>query len=166
MIIKEEISLDMFEAWSGGKDTLQKVISKGKADMLEAIIEDEFPDGITTTELNDLLWFETEQIYDWCDIIPEFSSISVEIDEDYLDDEEYDNIVGYVYITDEFGNTHDYEFEFDKDNPVGSFDIDEIEEVDIEMVDIKDKVFSSDNMPEKYRHEYLISFNNSNNKER
>ena len=27
-----------------------------------------YPDGLSDTELNDLLWFEPEQIYDWLGI--------------------------------------------------------------------------------------------------
>ena len=50
MTIKSEISLENFEAWSGGKYTLNRIINEGKCSQLEAILEDLYPDGMTNTE--------------------------------------------------------------------------------------------------------------------
>ena len=63
-----ELDLERFEAWSGAKDTLDKIIDEGKCEELEGILEDMYPDGMTETELNDLLWFESESIYEWLGI--------------------------------------------------------------------------------------------------
>lgn len=66
MKIISETSLDRFEAWSGGKDTLDVLIEKDLCDQLEAMLENDiFPDGCTDTELNDLLWFERDTIAEW-----------------------------------------------------------------------------------------------------
>ena len=35
---------------------------------LEAILEDAYPDGMDETELNDLLWFESETVFEWLGI--------------------------------------------------------------------------------------------------
>ena len=35
---------------------------------MENILEDLYPDGMTETQLNDLLWFDSEQIYEWLGI--------------------------------------------------------------------------------------------------
>lgn len=80
MKIVSEISLESFEAWSGGKDTLDRVISEGKCDELEAMLEDLYPDGMTDTQLNDLLWFEPETVYNWLGIRTE-SEIRSELEE-------------------------------------------------------------------------------------
>ena len=64
MKITSEISLKNFKAWSGAKDTLNKLIELDKCDELEFILEDLYPDGITNTQLNDILWFEDEWIYE------------------------------------------------------------------------------------------------------
>ena len=59
MKIYSDISLDNFEAWSGGYDTLEVVRDKGLLERLEAILEEDiFPEGCSDTELNDFLWFE------------------------------------------------------------------------------------------------------------
>ena len=64
MKITSEISLKNFKAWSGAKDTLNKLIELDKCDELEFILDDLYPDGLTETELNDLLWFDDEWIYE------------------------------------------------------------------------------------------------------
>ena len=64
MKITSEISLKNFKAWSGAKDTLNKLIELDKCEELEFILEDTYPDGISETQLNDILWFESEWIYE------------------------------------------------------------------------------------------------------
>lgn len=63
MTIYMETSLERFEAWSGGEDTLEVLKEKDLCERLEQILEsDIFPDGCTDTELNDFLWFEDDYI--------------------------------------------------------------------------------------------------------
>ena len=64
MKITNEISLKNFKAWSGAKDTLNKLIELDKCDDLEFILEDLYPNGMTETQLNDILWFDDEWIYE------------------------------------------------------------------------------------------------------
>lgn len=80
MKIVSEVSIADFEAWSGGKDTLDRIIAEDKCDELEAILEDLYPDGMTDTQLNDLLWFEPETVYGWLGIRTE-SEIRSELEE-------------------------------------------------------------------------------------
>ena len=63
MKITSEMSLKNFKAWSGAKDTLNKLIKLDKCDELEFILDDLYPDGLTDTQLNDILWFDDEWIY-------------------------------------------------------------------------------------------------------
>ena len=58
-----ETSLENFEAWSGGKDTMND-LSHSDCERLEQHIEELYPDGITDTQLNDFLWFERDTIAD------------------------------------------------------------------------------------------------------
>ena len=64
MKITSEMSLKNFKAWSGAKDTLNKLIELDKCDDLEFILDELYPDGLTETQLNDILWFEDEWIYE------------------------------------------------------------------------------------------------------
>lgn len=71
MKIYKEESLSNFEWWSGAEDTAQHIWEEqGREgfDQLEAILEDLYPDGIDETELNDLLWFDAETVYEWLGI--------------------------------------------------------------------------------------------------
>ena len=68
MTITYELDLNSFQAWSGAKDTLDRIQREGKCAELENILEDLYPDGMTETELNDLLWFDSESVYEWLGI--------------------------------------------------------------------------------------------------
>lgn len=68
MTISYELDLNSFQAWSGAKDTLDRIQREGKCEELENILEDMYPDGMTETELNDLLWFDSESVYEWLGI--------------------------------------------------------------------------------------------------
>lgn len=58
-----ECSLENFEAWSGGKDTLDVLIEKGDCDEVEVFIEMNWPDELPSeTDINDLLWFGRDEI--------------------------------------------------------------------------------------------------------
>lgn len=62
MKVYYELNLSNFEGWCGGEDTLRRILDNGKEDEFMAVLEDCYPDGMTATELNDLLRFDA----DWC----------------------------------------------------------------------------------------------------
>ena len=68
MTITYELDLNRFEAWSGAKETLERIRREGKCEELENVLEELYPDGMTETELNDLLWFDSESVYGWLGI--------------------------------------------------------------------------------------------------
>ena len=87
-----ETSLENFEAWSGGRDTLEVLIDKGLCDTVEACLEDILDGDSSDTYINDLLWFERDMIAEWCG----FSSWEAlengeEEDEEEAEEEEADN---------------------------------------------------------------------------
>ena len=60
-----EDSLDNFEAWSGGKDTLDTLREKSDVDSVECLIEElasMSEEGLSDTNINDFLWFERDTI--------------------------------------------------------------------------------------------------------
>lgn len=64
MKIITEISIYQFDAWSGAKETQAKIIEFDKENEFDALIEELYPDGLTETQLNDILWFDSEWIFD------------------------------------------------------------------------------------------------------
>jgi len=79
------ISLSDYRPWSGAVDTFDKIRKEDKMDELDAFIEETYPDGLTDTELNDLLWFEPEYVFDSL-------GIDYDEDEDEEDEDEDDEI--------------------------------------------------------------------------
>ena len=61
-----ETSLENFEAWSGGRDTLEVLIDKGLCDTVEACLEDILDGDSSDTTINDILWMERDMIAEWC----------------------------------------------------------------------------------------------------
>ena len=80
MTITYELDLNSFQAWNGAVDTLERIQREGKCEAWENILEELYPDGMTETELNDLLWFDSESVYEWLGIRSE-SQIEKEIEE-------------------------------------------------------------------------------------
>ena len=71
MIIVQEIRLYDFNPWSGAVDTLDNIIELGgyaACERLEAALMEVYPEGMTETELNDILWFEPEYCYEWAGV--------------------------------------------------------------------------------------------------
>ena len=92
MRISYELDLNTFKAWSGAVNTLDRIQREGKCEELEAQLEELYPDGMTETELNDLLWFEADEVYSWVGLRTE-TDIQNDIDEA---NEELEEIQGEV----------------------------------------------------------------------
>lgn len=63
-LINENLDLQNFDAWSGAKDTKETILKHNKERDFEYLIEELYPDGITETQLNDILWFDSEWIFE------------------------------------------------------------------------------------------------------
>ena len=118
MTIRYELDLNSFQAWSGAKDTLERIQREGKCTELENILEELYPDGMTETELNDLLWFDSESVYEWLGIRSEgqiekeieeaeaeleekLSDLEFDLDDDLTEEERKDIIESYQPEIDE-----------------------------------------------------------------
>lgn len=71
MKVVREITLEEFEPWAGAIETKDLIIKKGKEEEFNFLIEECYPEGITETELNDLLRFEEKWIYECLEITEE-----------------------------------------------------------------------------------------------
>lgn len=118
MTITYELDLNSFEAWSGAVDTLERIQREGKCAELENVLEELYPDGMTETELNDLLWFDSESVYEWIGIRSEeqiekeieeaeeeleekLSDLEFDLDDDLTEEERKDIIESYQPEIDE-----------------------------------------------------------------
>jgi hypothetical protein len=89
--LKEETkilsSLNEFEPWSGAVSTWDLIVEADKVDALDFMLEDLYPEGITSTELNDLLWFESGWILDVLKISGTVSKEKSETEEETKEEE-------------------------------------------------------------------------------
>lgn len=61
MRVHQELNLIDFRPWSGAVDTMKELTSEEMV-ILEETLEELYPDGLSDTQLNDILWFEDEWI--------------------------------------------------------------------------------------------------------
>lgn len=89
MKIISEQSVSEFNAWSGAKETQQIIIDNDKENDFDLLIEEIYPEGLTDGQLNDLLWFDSEWIFEQLGISEEEDNEEDDRDEDE-DDENID----------------------------------------------------------------------------
>ena len=71
MKLYTETDLHGFTAWSGAVEMQNKILAEGKADDFEALIDELYPDGLSETALNDILWFEDEWLTETLGLTPD-----------------------------------------------------------------------------------------------
>jgi hypothetical protein len=67
MTITKEIRLTQFEFWGGAKKFADN-LTYTELNELEGYIEDFFIEGLTETDINDLFWFDDEEVCNWLDL--------------------------------------------------------------------------------------------------
>ena len=77
----ENMTLGNFQTWSGATDTKNTIIEAGKEDDFDNLIEELYPDGLSETQLNDILWFESDWIFETLGISEEEETDETEEDE-------------------------------------------------------------------------------------
>lgn len=60
--LKVVSGFDSYTPWSGAEATYSRIAEAGKLGELEDWLEEMYPDGIGETELNDLLWFDRDEV--------------------------------------------------------------------------------------------------------
>lgn len=53
---------DEYKPWSGAVDFYEEIEREGKLDDLEMLLEECYPEGITTVGINDILWFDQDWV--------------------------------------------------------------------------------------------------------
>lgn len=67
MKIYTEKNLRNFEFWGGAVDFVTRLTFE-QLDQVETILEEEYPDGMDETTVNDIFWFEQDTIREWLDM--------------------------------------------------------------------------------------------------
>ena len=83
-----------FKPWSGAVDTWNELEKWDKIDLLEQILDDTYYNEeageavLSETELNDLLWFEPETVYEWVGLY--YNDETGEVSDEPFDEEDED----------------------------------------------------------------------------
>lgn len=88
MRIYYELDLSDFDAWGGGEELLEKIREADKESEFENYLEENYPDGMTEEDLNDLLRYEEDEI---------FKALGMEEDEEETEDVDNYVVVGSEY---------------------------------------------------------------------
>ena len=56
--------LEDLHTWSGATETKRVILEANKGQEFEDLIGELYPDGIDDTQLNDILWFESDWIFE------------------------------------------------------------------------------------------------------
>ena len=57
-----------YQPWAGARETYALIDCYNKLEYLDRLITECYPDGLTETELNDILWFDSEWILEQLEI--------------------------------------------------------------------------------------------------
>ena len=95
MLVKRELDFSDLqrECWSGAVDTLNTIYDNDKEDMFMQMLEENYCDEVPTlTEINDLLWFDSDWIFESLGISDEDDDDDDDLDDDEdWDDDDWDN---------------------------------------------------------------------------
>lgn len=88
-MLYKEMSIHDFEPWSGAVNTYERLERNNKLNDLEWLLPELFNGDVEETELNDLLWFEPDTVYEMIGLKTE-SEIKDEIEyiNERIEDEE------------------------------------------------------------------------------
>ena len=64
MKLVNEMSVANFKAWAGAIVTVETIVNNNLVEEFDMLIEEIYPEGLTPTELNDLLWFDSQWVYE------------------------------------------------------------------------------------------------------
>ena len=53
-----------YTPWGGAVDAYDKIREAGKLDDMESLLDEWFDGEATSTQINDVLWFDYEQVFD------------------------------------------------------------------------------------------------------
>lgn len=79
--LKVVSGFDSYSPWAGAEETYRRIAEAGKLGELEDWLEEMYPNGIDETALNDLLWFDSEEV---------LSAVGLSDDDDGGDEDEDD----------------------------------------------------------------------------
>lgn len=99
----------VYSPWDGAVDTYIKIVDAHKLGELESLLDEWFDGEATTTQINDTLWFESEDVLEALGLKETtFRAVST-VDDEIDNEEEFDNLYDAI----EFANSKDWNYVLD-----------------------------------------------------
>lgn len=92
MKVINEISFGSYNTRSSAQSFLNRIVCEGKAELLDAVLTDMYPDGISENELDDILDYEEEDVCRWLDMRSE-TDVRSDITDKEAEIEEYKDAI-------------------------------------------------------------------------
>lgn len=103
-----------YSPWSGAVDTYNKIVDAHKLDELESLLDEWFDGEATITQINDTLWFESEDVLEALGLKETtFRAVST-VDDEIDNEEEFDNLNDAI----EFANSKDWDYVLDDEDNI------------------------------------------------
>lgn len=93
-----------YKPWSGAVENYRVIEQEDKLDELENLLEECYPEGISMVEINDILWFDWEWVFDQLGISEDEEDFG---ESDEIDENLFDNLIN-KYCTRVYENVKDY----------------------------------------------------------
>ena len=101
-----------YSPWSGAVDTYNKIVDAHKLGELESLLDVFFDGEATITQINDTLWFESEDVLEALGLKETtFRAVST-VDDEIDNEEEFDNLNDAI----EFANSRDWDYVLDDED--------------------------------------------------
>lgn len=112
--MKVIIDFSDYSPWSGAVCTYYKIQEAHKLDELENYLEELFEGEATTTQINDLLWFDSDAVLEAIGLKePIFKAIAV-VDNEIDNEEEFDDLDEAI----EFAKNRDWDYVIDDEDEI------------------------------------------------
>ena len=103
-----------YSPWSGAVDTYNKIEDAHKLSELESLLDVFFDGEATITQINDTLWFESEDVLEALGLKETtFRAVST-VDDEIDNEEEFDNLYDAI----EFANDKDWDYVIDDEDNI------------------------------------------------
>lgn len=112
--MKVMIDFSEYSPWSGAVDTYNKIQEADKLDELEAYLDEIFEGEATTAQINDVLWFDSEEVLEALGLKePTFRAVAV-IDDEIDNEQEFDDLDDAI----EFAKSRNWDYVIDDEDNI------------------------------------------------
>lgn len=112
--MKVIVDFSDYSPWSGAVDTYNKIEEAHKLDELENYLDEIFDGEATTTQINDTLWFDSEDVLEALGLKETTYRAVTVIDDEIDNEEEFDDLDDAI----EFAKNRNWDYVIDDEDEI------------------------------------------------